>query len=146
MKSIGEALEMFAPWKPPTQFFVGRDPLFAGLHDIEDTDDGRSYRTIAHACYPWNISGPASRRQATIVLPTSADLDVVVVVHELGHILDWATGFSCDVEPVTRYGQTNREEAFAEAVTASLLQDYAPWSHPEPRLKNLLVELGVGTP
>lgn len=101
------------------RFVCGVDPLFAGLHSIENTDDGRSYRGTAHCCYPFHLIGPADRRVTTIVMPTAPDPSTVV--HELGHALHEVVGFSYQAAPVTKYAKTNRYEAFAEALVA--------WTH-----------------
>lgn len=72
------------------RFWCGVDPVWSGLHRYTTVADGRSYRETAHACYPWNLVGPADRRQPTVVLP--APVEPWVVVHELGHLLHWRQG------------------------------------------------------
>lgn len=92
------------------------DPVFTGLHGFDDTDDDRSYRDTAHTCYPWHIQRPANERVVTVVLPNPES--PLVIVHELGHVLDHRLGFSHDARPVSDYAETDRTEAFAEAWTA----------------------------
>lgn len=95
-------------------FFTGTDPIYAGLHRYTDTDDGRSYRDIAHACYPWHIID----KSLTIILPTLESASPYIVIHELGHILDYITHFNHNALPINDYAQTNRREAFAESFAA----------------------------
>lgn len=107
-----------------------RDPIFSGLHHFTDTFDGRSYRDTAHTCYPWHIDGPADRRLTTIVFPrspTNTMYDVHTAVHEMGHVIDYAYGFSRICTPVSSYAESNRSEAFAEAVTSYLIDGYGDW-------------------
>lgn len=106
-------------------FFV-TDPLFAGLHDIEDADDGRSYRNTAHACYPYHQASslPASDRKATVILPESSAWawTVPVILHEIGHIIHYTWDFEdFDLPVVSEYAATNWCEKFAEAFTAYYL-------------------------
>ena len=99
-------------------FVCGVDPAFVGLHQYDKTSvgDSRPYSETAHCCYWWNLNRPASDRPTTIVLPKLPA--PWVVVHELGHALDYVTGFNHRAAPVTDYARTNRMEAFAEAFTA----------------------------
>lgn len=114
--------EPFLSWLPAVRF-VCADPIFVGLHSIEDISDGRSYRDTAHTSYPFHLNGPRSRRLPTIVLPVPEVPKYVV--HELAHVLDYALGFSHKAVPVSAYAKVNRREAFAEAVTAYLVPGYA---------------------
>jgi len=95
-------------------FFAGADPVYAGLHEYTDTGDGRSYRNIAHACYPYLTID----KSLTIVLPTLEAASPYVVIHELGHIVDYFLHFSHDALPINDYAQTDRREAFAESFAA----------------------------
>ena len=97
-------------------FFTGTDPVFAGLHDFIDTQDGRSYRNTAHACF--SESALNNRERTTIVLPELDDANPYVIVHELGHCLDEILGFSHLAIPINKYAETNRREAFAESFAA----------------------------
>jgi len=100
-------------------FFCGASPVFAGLHNYVDTDDGRPYSLTAHAVWimhQWLL--PRTLRVPTVVLP--ALVAPKTVVHELGHILHEALAFEPVAAPVTEYAKTNLWEAFAEAFTAWL--------------------------
>lgn len=105
------------------RFVCGVDPIFAGYGPgIEATPDGRSYRDTAHVCYPCHFDGrPASDRVTTVIFPSVPHL--ATVVHELGHALDWSLGRKHIAQPVTAYARTNRDEAFAEALTAWTFRD-----------------------
>jgi len=94
-------------------FFTGTDPVYAGLHRYDDTDDNRSYRSTAHVSYPWHAIN--KREQTTIVLPLLDDAKPYVIIHELGHCLDEILGFEHEALPVNKYAKTHRTEAFAEA-------------------------------
>ncbi len=122
---IGRALDIVGHDVPCRWWF--RDPIASGLHRFHDAGYGRSYRDTSHVCYPWHIDGHADRRLATVVAigePGGTRLDVTDMVHELGHIVDWMTGFSRDCTPVSWYAETNRAEAFAEAFTAHRVDGY----------------------
>lgn len=122
---FGEALKRFpVRWQPLTgcDLFCG-DPLFAGINaaawTTDDAGDGRSYRTIAHACYPHHVRD----RRLTVVLPKPDGL--YTAIHELGHVVHWTLQERVGgwhrlprLEPVTAYAQRNQEEEFAEALTA----------------------------
>lgn len=97
-------------------FLCGVDPIYAGLHAYELTFDGRSYHSTAHCVYGHHqYALPADRRRTTVVLPDMRHAEPWVIVHELGHVLDEALGFSHDAMPTTEYSANNRAEAFAEA-------------------------------
>ena len=122
---IGRALDLIGPTLAarigPVRWFTG-DPIFAGLHRYTTTS-GRSYRHVAHCCYPVHFAHrPADDRPTTIVLPVPPT--PTTVVHELGHALDHRLGFTHDAAPVTWYARTNRREAFAEAFTAAVVAGY----------------------
>lgn len=112
-------------------FFCGADPVFAGLHSYEDTEDDRSYRDTGHCLYPFHqLHRPADDRPTTIVLPVVEPPKYVV--HEIGHAVDELTGFTHLARPVTKYAKTNRREAFAEAFTAWLWPGYIRWVIDDP--------------
>ena len=90
-------------------FLTGTDPIYAGLHHTPTTKDGRSYRDTCHACYPWHTVD----RSLTIVL--TRKVHPYVVIHELGHVLDFMLNFKHVAKPVNDYAGTNRMEAFAES-------------------------------
>lgn len=110
------------------QIVAGVDPLFAGLHEYETTEDGRSYRATAACLYPFHIRGPADRRVTTIVLPTPEPAwnGVHTIVHEYAHALDWSLGRDHNCDPVSDYARTNRDEAFACSFTSWA------WGNPLP--------------
>ena len=125
---VGLALDCFPPClRQLLEFDVfNGDPVFAGIkrYPNEKASDGRSYRDTAHVCYPYHTYDG----RTTVVLPQP--IGVSHTVHELAHVLDYALDFSVDAQPVTRYAQTNRREAFAEFVTALLVPGYL---HYDPR-------------
>ena len=92
-------------------FFAGSDPVFAGLHDYRDASLGRSYRSVAHFCYPEHVGGG----NPTVVVPSP--VHPVVVVHELGHALNECFRDAPVPPPVSKYAARNALEAFAEAFT-----------------------------
>ena len=97
-----------------THFFTA-DPVAAGISPYINASLGRSYRNTAHVLYPWHIKRPYAEKLTTVVLPTVANDEPWIVVHELGHVLDERTGFQFDLEPVNDYAARDREEAFAES-------------------------------
>lgn len=125
--AIGHALALIPPsilGRMHFQIFTGTDPLWAGLHAFEAATYGRSYRSMEHVVYPYHqTSLPLDRRVTTLVVPVPRPPRRIV--HELGHILDEATGFQHVAEPVSAYARTKRAEAFAEAFTAWLLPGYS---------------------
>lgn len=101
-------------------FLTGVDPVWAGLHDHEQIKDGRSYRDTWHVVYP-------DRDRPTVVMPTLERSHALWyqlggIVHELGHVLDAATGFRHNAVPITGYAAGNRREAFAESLVAWLFE------------------------
>lgn len=125
-EAIERAVDLFPTAARPLLRFdvlAGVDPVFAGLHRYTTTDDGRSYAATAHVCYPWHVAGPAARRRTTLVLPTVDALELPVLVHELGHVLDYNLGRDLEARPGNTYAATDRDEAFAEAIRAALLVD-----------------------
>lgn len=103
------------------QFVCGVDPVFAGIHGYEVTEDGRSYRDTACCVYPIHMTRHADARVTTIVVPhldRSTWGPIHTIVHEYGHALHEAIDFEHDATPVSEYAKLNRWEAFAEAFTA----------------------------
>lgn len=118
-----------------SHFLTGTDPVFAGLHRYDVTDDGRAYADTAHAVYEFHQEHlPRERRHVTVVLPWLPPL--AVVVHELGHVLHLRLCFEPTPEPVTDYGRVNKREAFAEAFAAWVL----PFGHGYGAAKDALYE------
>jgi hypothetical protein len=102
-----------------TDYFCGASPVFAGLHNYQDTGDGRPYSQTAHAVWLMHQRLlPRTLRGPTVVLPVL--VRPKTVAHELGHVLHELIGFEYWPTPVTRYAQKNKWEAFAEAFTAWL--------------------------
>lgn len=100
------------------------DPVFCGLHDWTTTADGRSYRDTAHVLCPEHYGQRTGQVVPVVVLVGT--IHVMDVVHELGHVLDHQLGHRHAAEPVSEYAQTNRREAFAEALCSWLwLPEYA---------------------
>lgn len=97
-------------------FFCGADPVFAGLHHIESTGSGYSYRTTWHANFPCHTND----KTYTIVMPQLYGPEyhywhVGAVIHELAHCLDWMDGWKYEATAITWHAETERCEAFAEA-------------------------------
>jgi hypothetical protein len=105
-----------------TRWVCGADPLFIGLHRFATITDGRSYRDTAHACYPHHLDGASA---PTVVLPLP--VAPAVIVHELGHVLDWRIGAAHTAHPIDAYAALNRREAFAEAFRVHL-DAPLPWT------------------
>lgn len=105
-------------------FFCG-DPIFAGLHRNEFSQDGRSNRETAHACYidvGAQAHLPIAQRKNTIVLPPYGDVDwnfdPYTIIHEFGHMVHWSLDFvEAEVPIVSDYAMNSEYEAFAEAFT-----------------------------
>ncbi len=123
---IRRALDI-VPIVPDCEWFLG-DPVFKGLHDHTDTGDGRSLRDTTHVVYPESLHRlTADRRRTTVVIPERPrddQYDIDGLVHELGHVADWMTGFDRTCTPIGEYAEGHRNEAFAEAFTAWLIPDY----------------------
>lgn len=130
----GEGIERALACIPPRirerlgcDFFIGADPVFAGLHDYDEVDQTvngiqreRSYRNTPHACYEHHTID----KTVTVVLPLQFDVAPPTVIHELGHVLDWGLGQEHEAYPVTPYATYNRQEAFAEAFAAWLMPEH----------------------
>jgi hypothetical protein len=99
-------------------FVTGSDPVWIGLEDDLVFDDGRPLIHTSHCSYPWHTND----RSTTIVLAAAERerfvVDPSLVVHEIGHVLDYALGFSHTAQPVSDYAKVNRQEAFAESFRA----------------------------
>jgi hypothetical protein len=85
------------------------------------------------------MRGPADRQLMTIMLPEPPEgnpyvggrqYDIDTIVHELGHVADWMTGFDRICIPIGQYAAMDLHEGFAEAFTAWLIPDYVDrWGH-----------------
>lgn len=105
-----------------TDFLIGCDPVFVGLHQYGESDDGRLYKDTAHCVYPYHMANlPKHLQKTTIVLPCAST--ICTVIHELGHVLHEQLGFISHIKPVSTYAETNHLEAFAEAFTAWFFPD-----------------------
>jgi hypothetical protein len=125
-EEVGAALDLFPEHlreRLKFDVFCG-DPVAAGVadYDISGPTLGRSPRNTAHVLYPWR----SFDRRTTIVVP--GPREVATWVHEIAHVLDLEMEFKVDAQPVSWYAGTNRQEAFAEFVTAALVPGYlAPY-------------------
>jgi hypothetical protein len=82
-------------WLSRVPLVTGYDPGWLGLHYSRETGDGRWYGETAHVVYPEHqLHLPRDRRETTIVLPGSWVYSTGVVLHELGHVLDYRLGLS----------------------------------------------------
>ncbi len=132
----------------PVDWFLGSDPILAGLHTLEANKRGVSYRTgVGHYVWPHSQRHrPCSARTPTIVLPSLSDRRMYEprnnrrllgwILHEFGHAvhdaserryrMSWAVDqrWTRVAKPVTKYAQTNHYEAFAEAFADWLLPGY----------------------
>lgn len=112
LQPIDQALALIPPRireRVRCDFLTGADAVFAGLHEYERTEDGRSYRDTAHA-----YEHHTADKTLTVVLPD--DETIITVVHELGHVLDANIHWNRPTpKPVSDYAETDRYEAFAEA-------------------------------
>lgn len=113
-------------------FLVGSDPVAAGLHGYEVTDDGRSYRRTAHVTYASHQELARAERRTTIVVPAANAMSVNTIAHEYGHVLDERLNFDVSVIACTGYAATNRMEAFAEAFCAWVLPARTEARRPRP--------------
>jgi hypothetical protein len=103
----------------------GYDPIYVGLFSFENTSDGRSYHNTACCAYPYHQSGISlALRATTVVMPKI--LHPLDVIHELGHVLQYNLDpdFELQMKPVTTYSETDNLEAFAEAFTRYIGEDY----------------------
>lgn len=105
-------------------WFLDTNPIWAGLHTYETTEDGRPYSETAHTVHPMHqCSLPRSLRAPTVVLFRDDLKYPDVAVHELGHILHEQLRFEPSPSPVSDYAGSNKWEAFACAFTAWVV----PW-------------------
>lgn len=119
---IGKALEIIPERMHKflhCDFLCGCDVKYVGFANYGmDIGDGRSFRDTAHVAYPWCQRLSNDQKKTTIILPVLES--PLIIIHELGHVLDEALGFEHIALPITEYAKINREEAFAEAFTGYL--------------------------
>lgn len=110
----------------PVRFVTEYDPAFLGIHALGKAADGRAYAATSHCVWPHALGHrPATDRNPTIFLQRGHAHRSHVVLHELGHALDWALGwYRKPVTPLDAYAARNRAEAFATA--------FQSWSTPDP--------------
>ena len=131
-------------WRVSLRVFTA-DPVHAGLHDVSETDDGRSYRDTCHVCYPYQLTHlPAVMRCPVMVLPRRDEILPETILHEFGHLLHFTVDFWPYAQPVTEYAETNEFEAFGEAFVAWVYPAYLPWGgQVDERTRTLLDSLAV---
>jgi hypothetical protein len=130
---VGWAMRYVPPLlieRTPVDWFLGSDPVFAGLHHYETGGKhGWSYRhQAAHYVEETHQTHrPRSARIPTIVLPSvdhhTYDHNryglLAWVLHEFGHAVQHASERNLRTtwwaDPVSEYAKTNHYEAFAEA-------------------------------
>lgn len=96
---------------------LAADPIWIGLHAHAYSGDGRSLSRTSHVTYELHqIHLPNHRRVTTIVLNDGDWDEPLIILHELGHVLDSRLGFTRpEIVPLDSYAATNRGEAFATA-------------------------------
>lgn len=108
------------------------DPWFAGVHDLREADNGETVELRAHAV---NESITRDRRRV-ICIPE--EVEVVTVLHEMAHIIDYTlwdrTGgrHLPRMEPINAYAENYYGEAFAES--------FVQWLYGAEMVNKLLVE------
>lgn len=114
-----------------THFFTGTDPIYAGVVTHEKTRDGRSFGNMWCVSYPFHLKGLSVKdRQTTVTLTSHSPkgyprrLLPMLIVHELGHVLDGLLGFTHIAEPITKNARISHMEAFADAFTSWLNPGY----------------------
>jgi hypothetical protein len=128
LRHVPESLQRMAP----VDWFLGSDPVAAGLHVWEVSSlAGKSYRDeVGHYVgIAQQEHRPRCVRAPTIVLP-SVDRRLYEtgerslrllgwILHEYGHAVqdasEWGRRTTWVADPVSAYAQTNHHEAFAEA-------------------------------
>jgi hypothetical protein len=107
-------------------FLCGVHPNFVGLHAFDACDEEgyireRGYGSVAHACFSFHSADRVPR----VVLPVEKSVDVIV--HEIGHLFDEATGFRLKPPVTTAYSLTNSYELVAEAFQLVLTPPSGAW-------------------
>jgi hypothetical protein len=126
MRYVPESLVDLAP----VDWFLGSDPVFAGLHCFEtNTATGVSYRDrVGHYVHEdHQTHRPRDVRVPTIVLPAVdhhfydhyAWWLIAWVLHEFGHAVQFASERNLRLtwwaDPITDYAKTSHHEAYADA-------------------------------
>lgn len=103
-------------------FLTGVDPRYVGLHDWPGIGQWSSSQ-VAHAnCVPRPVVVlPLPFREMERLYWNDPGL-TDTIIHELGHILDYALPWRPTIPAVSEYGETNGVEAFAEAFSAWVLR------------------------
>lgn len=109
----------------PVRFVTEYDPAFLGIHRLGQTADGRAYAATSHCVWPHALMHrPADDRAVTIFLQNGHAHHPHVVLHELGHALDYLIGWYRErVVPLDAYAARNRREAFATAFQSWATRD-----------------------
>jgi hypothetical protein len=120
---------------------IGCDPAWIGLHEWRDAGFGRSYANTSHVAYEFHQSHlSAYLRETTVILNDGDETDKLVILHELGHVLDCRLGFAVgDVVPLDDYAAGNRYEAFATAFQswATICGEDRPYYHTRETLMSV---------
>jgi len=105
-----------------TDFAIGLSPSWINLHHSKSSEDGRSYASTSHAVWPMHQKHlPMAQRNATVVLNDGDEFDRLLILHELGHILDERLDFGSPKPiAISDYAKTSDVEAFATSFQAFL--------------------------
>ena len=126
--AIRQAIDLlpsnFKPLIRDLHWWIGRCPVYGGLHNYQNIDDGHSYSVTSHFVYPHQqFIMPVHRRWPTLVLNGKPNLRTVL--HELAHGIHAEFGWRPICHPVNDYARSNRFESFAESLTTYLMPELA---------------------
>lgn len=104
-------------------WFLGMDPVAWGVHEYENANLGRSLRNTCHVMYPAWLRDKSLGLPAVMLCGREPRREKPwIVVHELGHVLDWAIEFERpNMTPTSWYAGLNTYETFAEAFTVYVM-------------------------